>query len=444
MPQWLINPWRLLLVLALVSMLALGAACGDDDDDDDEPSATEDGGGSKEPLKIGALMSFTGPLGTFGEPIFSGAQLAVDEINANGGVLGNDVTLVRADDGTNPDQGVTEAQRLVDVEGVQAIVGALASGVTVQVAETVTGPAQVLTVSPAATGPALSGANDDDFLFRTTISDAGQGLLLSQLANEQSLDNICNLYVNSPYGEGLSNAFTAAFEEKGGTITAEVPHEDGGATYATELGQCGDAQTLAAISYPETANVYLREAVESGKFSNYLFVDGTKQAKMFETLGYANFDGMTGTSPSSLPTGDANAGFIERYEAVNGPIPPTPYIKEAYDAVYLIALAAIAAESTDGADMQAALRDVANAEGTAAGPGPEGFTAAVESLEAGDDINYDGASGPFEFDVNGDPQIGAIEFWHVDAAAATLVSDRVFQVDFDTGEVTDITELVLE
>ncbi len=439
MPQWFTrHGWQLFIVLGLISVLAIAAACGGDDDDDD--GGGDDGGGGKsEALKIGVLSSFTGDLSDFGEPIFNGAQLAADEINAAGGVLGQDVQLVRGDDGTNPDQGVTEARRLVDVEGVQAMVGALASGVSLQVAETVTGPAGVPQISPASTSPGLSDANDDDFLFRTTISDAGQGLLLAQLADQEGLTNVCTMYINSAYGEGLSNAFAAAFKDLGGTVVAEVPHEGEAASYATELGQCEGADALAAMSYPETAGIYLREAVEGEMFPNYLFVDGTKSSDMVEQLGWDAFDGAKGTAPSSLPT-DQVGPFEERYQAAYGELPPLPFIKEAYDAVYLIALAAVAADSTNGADIRDSLRDVANAEGTTVNPGEDGFAAALTALGNGDDVNYEGVSGPIEFDDKGDPQVGAIEYWHIDAANKELVTDKVFRVDFASGEVTDITE----
>ena len=447
MPRWLSWKWLGVVVVALAAVLVF-SACGDDDDDEDVPTDTPAGattaaptGGGGEALKIGVLMSFTGALSDFGEPIFNGAELAADEINAAGGVNGQPIELVRGDDGTNPDTGVTEATRMVEVEGVSAIVGALSSGVSLQVAETVTGPAGVVQISPASTSPGLSEANDDDFLFRTTISDAAQGLLLGQLVEEEALSDICAMYINNAYGQGLSEAFDAASD----AVVETVPHEDGAASYTSELGQCGSATTLAALSYPETAGIYLREAVESAKFQNYIFSDGSKSDAMLEDLGWDAFDGMPGTSPSSLPT-EGVEPFNERYEAAYGELPPRPYIREAYDAVYVIALAAQAAGSNDGTAIRDSLRDVANDDGddTQADPGEDGFAAAVEALDAGDNINYEGVVGPIEFDDAGDPTVGAIEFFRVDAANKDLVTYKVFQVDLEAGEVTDITELVLE
>ena len=441
--------WRWLLVGALVALLAVAVACGDDDDDDASPTGTSaetpaDTGDQAEPpdsgapLKIGALLSFTGGLSDFGEPIFNGVELAVTEINAAGGVNGQDVELVRGDTGTNPDQGATEAQRLVDIEGVQGIVGALSSGVTIRISEQVTGPAGVVQISPASTSPAVTDAADSDFLFRTTISDAAQGLLLANLADDAGYGAVCNVYVNNAYGEGLSDAFTSAFSNLDGSTIAAVPHEEAQVTYLAELGQCSGADALAAIAYPESAGIFLREAVEGDLFENYIFVDGTKSTDMFDQLGWAAFDGARGTAPAALPT-DSASGFDERYEAAYGALPQLPFIKEAYDAVYVIALAAEAAGSTDRTAIRDEIRNVANDPGAVIDPGTEGFAAAIVALAAGEDINYEGVTGPLEFDSAGDPAVGAIEWFHVDGANEVFVQDKVWKVDLSTLSVEDIT-----
>jgi branched-chain amino acid transport system substrate-binding protein len=363
----------------------------------------------------------------------------VKEINAAGGVLGQPIEVVTGDTGTDPSQGATEATRLVEVENVNAILGALSSGVTLQVAESVTGPGHILEISEASTSPGLTTANDNDFLFRTTISDAAQGVVLAKLAGDLGLTKVCNMYINNAYGEGLSDSFTKAFEDAGGTITAAVPHESEQATYASELSTCtADApEALTAIAYPESAGVFLRESVEAGDVNTYLFVDGTKSEDMFKDLGWENFDGMHGTAPSALdlPTGKT---FEDAYAAEYGETPPLPFMREIYDAVYLVALAAEKAGSTDSTAIRDALRDVANPPGETVNPGSEGWTQALADIDAGTDINYEGAAGPVDLDENGDVLIGAIETWHVDAAKKTLVTDEVYKVDLNTGEVTKI------
>jgi branched-chain amino acid transport system substrate-binding protein len=443
--------WRLWCLMggAVVLLGLVMVACGGGEEEEATPTAegmetpmaeeTVPPPTAEGPLKIGLLLAFTGDLSDFGPAHENAARLAVKEINEAGGVLGQDIEVVTGDTATDPSQGVSEATRLVQVEGVQAILGALASGVTLPVAESVTGPNHILQISEASTSPALTAANDEDFLFRTTISDAAQGVVLAQLAQDEGLTSVCTMYINNAYGQGLSEIFAQNFEDLGGTVTAQVPHESEQATYSSELSECtsGGPEALAAIAYPESAGVFLRESVEAGDVGTYLFVDGTKSADMFDTLGWDNFDGMKGTAPSSLdlPTG---AAFEDAYTAEYGATPPLPFMREIYDAVYLVALAAEKAGSTDPTAMRDALRDVANPPGETINPGSEGWANALDLIMAGDEVNYEGASGPVDLDENGDVLIGAIETWHVDAAATDLVTDQVFKVDLTTGEVTPV------
>ena len=443
MPEWMSRHKWLLIVGAVAIGLLIFAACGDDDDDEDGVTPT-DGEPTAEivqptlPLKIGHVNSFTGDLGDFGPAHDDAAKLAIAEINAAGGVGGQPVEFVNADTATDPSQGATEATRLIEVEGVDFILGALSSGVTLQVAESVTGPGNVLQISGASTSPALSAANDNDFLFRTTISDAAQGVILAQLATELGLTSVCNMFINNAYGQGLSESFTDNFEAAGGTVTEAVPHESEQATYASELGTCtGEGpDALAAIAYPESAGVFLREALEAGDVNTFLFVDGTKSTAMLDDLGWDLFDGTRGTAPGALdlPTGET---FEAAYVAEYGEVPPLPFIRETYDAVYLMALAA-EKSLTDDIDIREALRAISNPPGETVNPGTEGFTTALAAIAAGNDINYEGAAGPVDMDENGDVLIGAIETFTTDAANETFVVDDVFRVDLTTGEVTKV------
>jgi branched-chain amino acid transport system substrate-binding protein len=442
--------WSLwLLAAALAALAVLAVACGGDEEKETTPTAAKTAAATpgktavagtpsaKGPLKIGLLDSYTGDLSDFGPAHENAVRLAAEEINAAGGVLGTPIQIVTGNDATDPSQGVSEATRLIQVEGVSAIIGALASGVTLPVAESVTGPNHILQITHASTSPALTTAKDNDFLFRTTISDAAQGVVLAKVATDEGIKSACTMYINNAYGQGLSQIFTDNFEKAGGTVTAQVPHESEQATYASELAKCteGNPEALVAPAYPQSARVFLREAVEAGKVKKFLFTDGTKSGDMFATLGWATFDGMKGTAASSLDVA-AGKAFDAAYSAKYGSVPALPYLREAYDAVYLIALAAEKAGSTDSTAIRDALRDIANPPGEVVSPGTDGFKAALKLIAAGTDINYEGASGPVDMDKNGDVLIGAIEVWHVDAATQSLVTDTVYKVDLETGQVT--------
>src|SRR3990170_7241784 len=177
MPQWLgRHKWLWLTAAVMIIGLLAFAACKDDKKEGKTPTAAP---GVEGPLKIGYLLDFTGALAPFGPEEENGVKLAVKHINDAGGVLGEPVEIFRGDSGTDKDLGVAEANRLVDIEKVHAIVGSLASGVTLAVAEGVTGPKKILQITHASTSPALSVAKDNDFLFRTPISDAAQGIVLA-------------------------------------------------------------------------------------------------------------------------------------------------------------------------------------------------------------------------------------------------------------------------
>jgi branched-chain amino acid transport system substrate-binding protein len=425
--RWLMLP----AILALVVSVAV--ACDDDDDDDNDVDTTPPAQETVEPgdpnaLKLGLLLPYTGDLADFGPVFEEVAVLAINEINAAGGVFGRPIEYVTGNSATNPQDATEEARRLIEIEGVHAIIGPAGSDPTLAVAESVTGRVGIPQISPSATSAAVTLANDNDFLFRMPISDAAQGVVLADLAQEQGLDNICSLYVNNAYGQGLSEELTAAFTDLGGTVTQQIPHEEVQTSYASELQQCGDATTLLAISYPVSAGVYLREAIEGDLFENYLFVDGTKSDELFRGLGWENFDGLYGTAPGALDTAIGGA-FSERYEAEYGQTPDQlPFMREVYDAVYAMALAAEKAGSTDGTAIRDALREIANPPGTVINPGEEGWAAALEALGAGEDIDFEGASSAVNWDENGDVLVGAIEIWQIQGEEIVVLETRPFDL----------------
>ncbi|HEU4760493.1 MAG TPA: ABC transporter substrate-binding protein [Dehalococcoidia bacterium] len=438
MPHWLSrHKWLWVVALVTIAVLAF-AACKSEKKAGTTP-------GAEGPLRIGLLVDFTGALSDFGPEQENAAKLAIKDINDAGGVLGQPVELVKGDSGTTPDIGVTEARRLVDIEKVNAIVGSLASGVTLAIAEGVTIPGKILEISPASTSPALTSVKDNDYLFRTPISDAAQGLVLAKLVKSLGFTKVCTMYVNNAYGQGLTENFKKAYEAAGGKVTAQVSHTaETATTYTSELNQCvaGSPDALVAISYPTgQADVYLREAIEGNLIKKFVFVDGTKSDDMFGRLGWANFDGMSGTAPGALPPSDFTTKFDQLYEQAYGKKFQQPFVHEAYDAVIAIALAAEKARSTDSTAIRDALRDVANAPGKKVASPSEGIKAALQAVRKGEDIDFDGASGSVEFDQNGDVTIGTIDTWHVDAANQKLVTDKSFKVDLKAGTVEELTTM---
>ncbi len=388
-------------------------------------------------VPVGALLDYTGPLAEFGPAHRDAAELAVMQINeAATAVFGGPIMrLIHEDAATSAAVGVDRARKLVDVDGVPAILGALASGVTINVAEAVTVPAGVLQISQSSTSPLLSIIEDDDFLFRTIASDALQGVVAAQLASGEIFEDYAftraaTIYVNNPYGQGLSNAFARAFEARGGTVTAQVAHPDEPQpTYAALLEQvfAADPEIVLAIGYPGQATVYLTEARDLFGFTNFQYVDGTQSELIIEVMG-ADVEGRYGTSPGADPDWEGFQAFVTAFEQVYGQRPPLPFMDSAYDAVAVMGLA-IAKAIVDGAEVTGTvlrdnLRVVANPPGETVGVND--FERAFELLQEGVDIAYSGAAGAVEFDEVGDV-ITAVEIWQY--AGGTIESVMIRTAD---------------
>ncbi len=372
------------------------------------------GSGEKKPeaLKVGTLLSHTGALKEFGPNLQNGIVLAAQQL----GEAGLEIKLIHDDSETSTIPATNVARKLVEIDKVVAVIGALASGVTVPVAESVTVPSNVIQISPASTSPLITALPADqgkDFLFRTCPSDALQGVVAGDMASKQ-IKTASIIYVNNPYGQGLAELFKWSFERKGGKVLAMVPHDEKEAeSYTAELRKAlaGNPDALGAYSYPQHAKIYLREAIEFFNYRSFFFCDGTKSQDIIAALGAENIEGMMGTAPGTLG-GKPLDLFNVAYEKEFGELPPLPFITNAYDAMAVIGLAAYAT-AQQGKDLTPAnirdnLREVAGPGGEVIMPGE--FKKAFGLLAQGKEINYEGAAGSVDFDRVGDV-ITPIEIW---------------------------------
>ena len=207
---------------------------------------------SAQPVKIGALFGVTGPIANFIPPIIDGANLAVKEINNNGGILGGrKLELVIGDSGCSPQAGVDAATKLVNVNNVVGIVGPMCSGPTIAAASSVMIPTGVPTISPTATSPDLTGLEDKDYIFRVIPSDNFQGKVMGKLVLDQGLKRVALTYANNDYAVGLATAFRNTYTALGGTITADQVHEEKKSSYRSELATLsrGNPEALVLIAY---------------------------------------------------------------------------------------------------------------------------------------------------------------------------------------------------
>ncbi len=371
---------------------------------------------AEEPIKIGALFALTGGLAPYGPPIVNGAKLAVQQINEIGGVFGRKLELVIRDTGTAPAMGRDAASKLINLDKVAAIIGALGSSVTVA-SSSITIPAGIVLISPSSTSPMLTDLEDNDFVFRTCPSDALQGVIQARLAINLGYKTASIIFVNNPYGKGLADVFKREFEAKGGKVLAMIPYEEGKPSYRGEVEKAiaNSPDVINLIGYPVDGNKILVEAVEAGYKGEYIFSDGMKGEAVAGGPAAEYIEGTFGTAPGALEVAVAEE-FEKDYVKVFGPS-TVPFRQQCYDALALIALAIQKAgpsflkmsQKEQAKVIKDNLREVANP------PGEEvtykEFARAFDLLRKGVDINYQGVSGPITFDENGDVAEGAIEIW---------------------------------
>ena len=364
-----------------------------------------------ETVKLGALMPLTGGLQAYGESCLNGVKMAVDEVNAAGGLLGEPVELKVGDTQTKAQPALDAAKKLVSIEGVAGMIGALSSGNTIPVAQSVAAAYGVPMVSPASTAPTITDLADSDFLFRTVPSDAFQGVALAKVVSEQGFKKVAVLYVNNDYGQGLAESFAATFQNTyAGTVAGSAAFEPNKASYRGELSQLaqGDAEALLLIAYPDDGGItILKQSLEEGLFDKFIFTDGMKAEKVIETIGAQYLNGAFGTSPKALETDTAQA-FKTLYEKQFGELPPRPFIDSSYDAAAILLLAIAKAGNAQGSTVRDALREVSNAPGVEIKPGE--LAKGLEAIKNGEDINYIGAAGDHEFDAKGEVS-GTFEHW---------------------------------
>jgi ABC-type branched-subunit amino acid transport system substrate-binding protein len=332
------------------------------------------------------------------------------------------VETVLKDDQTTPTAGVDAAKKLIEIDKVPAIVGALSSGVTIAVAESAAVPNKVVLISPASTSPALAALKDDNYVYRTTPSDALQGVVLGKLAYDLGFKKAASLYVNNAYGQGLADEFAKAYAKLGGKATASVAIEQEQPSYDAELKKAtaDNPDVLLCLSYPESAKIYLKQAIEKNYAKKFLFCDGVKSPELIKAIGASYLEGMYGTA-AAVKESDVTKWFADTYKASYGELPPKPYIGEAYDATVIIALAAQKAGKADGTAIRDAIRFVANPPGEKIGPRPEDIKRAIQLIKEGKDIDYDGVAGPQDFLDNGDV-ISTIQVWKI--VGGEIVADR--------------------
>lgn len=384
---------KLLLVVGLLCLLIPAVAC--------TPKEAET-------VKIGCLLDTTADLGPMGLRILNGARLAVDEINAAGGLLGKQVELVEEDGQTDAQKGFDRVKKMIEVNGVQVIAGPMITGASLLSIPYVKGQ-NVPLISPSATGIPLSETDGTEWFFRTCLRDDAQGLVLADFIKGKGYSRLATIVLDNTYGKGLEEAIVSHLEEIGwqGEHVAQIRYSEGTKDYRTELQQIKDSNpdVVFACTYCDDGIIVFKQALDLGlDEAAWLGCDGNYGSGLFKEPKSAEFmEKAFVAGTRTVGAGPSYENFLSAYEEKYGEGPEV-YCDTMYDAVWAAAKAIQAAGVYDG----------------------EAIRKALTQLE------FEGATGPITFNDIGDRTAGTFEIWEV-------VKDATTETGYKNARIETIT-----
>ncbi|SDQ97955.1 ABC transporter substrate-binding protein [Microbacterium sp. cf332] len=377
-----------------------------------EYTSTSTGPGTDLTYTIGTALPVTGNLAFLGPPEISATEFAASEINAAG--KGITIDLKQGDSGDTDNKAYeTEIPRLLG-EGATAIIGAASSGTSLQFIDQVIA-ADAIQFSPANTSAAFTGYEDKGLYWRTAPSDVLQGEVLGNLIGADGNETLGMIVLNDAYGTGLACFTKAAFEAAGGEVVATSLYNTGDTNFSAQVEDvlAAGPDAIALITFEEVKTIIPELIGAEFPADKMYFVDGNL-ANFSEDFDPGTLAGAKGTYPAVDPS--TISSFRDSLQAYwtgagNAELADYTYAPESYDAVVLLALAALQAGSTAGPDVAANLQSVSG--GTGEGTKCTTFAECADLIIAGEAADYDGVSGPITFDEVGDPteaSIGVFEY----------------------------------
>ncbi|MFU8804857.1 MAG: ABC transporter substrate-binding protein [Bradymonadaceae bacterium] len=392
-----------------------------------------------EAFNMGVLLPLSGPEEGFGRPLLDAILLAQKDFQGINGVGGRPVGLIICDTQGNDELALSGARHLVNQAGVQAIIGPDYSSQTIDVATQVTIENEVLLISPSATATTVTNLDDNGLVWRTTPSDAvqgqGLGLIMRYILDEvvKTPDDQTKLVVLSrrddTYVSGLASALNEHIPQDilSGDIHRFSPRTypnvsaGEGADYSGVISQIGaeevEPDLVVVLGRADAWEIAeLLDGVLSEKAPIYLFVDAAKNNTQAQAAP-VNLQGrIWGTAPQNV--GESNyAPYLSFRIKFRGEYDVEPndfqFVANAFDAFYVVALAA-SAEGFTGPELAVGMTRLSS--GTRIHPNQAEAQQGMQILSTGGTIDYQGASGPLDFDENGDPQAGPITLWCLQGA----------------------------
>jgi ABC-type branched-subunit amino acid transport system substrate-binding protein len=424
---------RWLRLLGVVTILALVlAACGGDDDDSSsgttESTAQQaaDRGNVDGTLVLGALMPQSGDLSVIYDALHTPVTMAIEEINAAGGVNDKPVQLKDADDGTDPNVATTSLDTLLNSEKIDAIIGPASSGTMEGIVDKVAS-AGVVDCSGSNTSAALTDAKDDGFYFRTAPPDKFQGPALAQLVLSDNKAKPAILARNDSYGKGFADSLEKSLTDGGADVVINSLYDPNASDFSADVSKVVDAgpDSVIVIGFNTDGAKVVKEMIAQGVGPDKIQIytaDGMQSSKFGESVDPANpgvIANIKGTAPSAAPAGVTHP-FIAKYAATGK---DTIFSSYYYDCTLLVALSAQAAGSDDPAKIKAKMLEVAE-DGTKC----QTYADCLALLKQGTDIDYDGASGSVDLSKVGEPTAGVYDVWAYKADATNANIPGVSQI----------------
>jgi branched-chain amino acid transport system substrate-binding protein len=408
-------------ILAFFTASAMAFGCG------------SDGGGETGPVKIALLAPQSGALEFVGNSFNDVAIVAVENINSQGGINGRDLELTVADTETDAAVAPVKLEELI-ASGVIAVVGPATSG-EVEMSYPVAAASAVPIISPSSTAPSLSGTDvaDDGYMFRNVPDDNIQGVAMAYFLKERRstpITNVTVIFEDTPYGNGLKNAFKGAFEDSTHSVDEEIGFTQNTTPTdaAAAVAQINADTTMVVMIALEQDGVKLTAAWDNNGAPTvaglqWFMTDGARSSGFLENAP-PSVHGMCGTAPTFPTLGVAYTALKESFESAypDTTVEDQVFAPNVWDAFHLLA-AAMVQQAHDYPDEVLGGPHLRDAITTVSADG-QVYTAAdwrqiISTIRGGNDVDYDGAAGPNDFDALGQA-VGPYEVWCIENDGSTF------------------------
>jgi branched-chain amino acid transport system substrate-binding protein len=350
---------------------------------------------------VGAPFAMSGPVSEFAKGMRQAAEIAVNQVNQQGGVLGKTYKLEFVDTACDPDKATDVVRNLIENMGAVALVGSVCSGETLRQARSVSIPAGVVTLSVASASSLITALDDKDLVFRTAPSDALKGQAMAKTAFNMGIRDIAVSHASDAYNTGVAEIFSIAFKALGGRVTVSQVHQPGRTDYRGEAraAAAGSANLALFAYYGSGGGQYLKDVLSDQSVRRVIGTDGLRSEELTTALSEEQLVRITMVLAAVDKDREAYKRWLT-FASANKLKADGPYFANSYDATFMMALAIEKAGAVDRSKVSAALRAIAGPDGKLVYPGE--FSKAKAFIKQGVKINYDGASGPVDFDAAGD------------------------------------------